>query len=650
VARFRGDAEQARERQIALLLLLQSASASAPLTQDEIIANLEIDEYPVSASGPRRVKAYQGEPDAIRQKFERDKAEIRAQGFEILTVKNSDDREAYFSERSSGYAPAISFEPAEERVVRMAVAFCGLGPSGVFSAFNDAPARTGGLAASSYYGPVLRAIHVHRPIRFTYQSGTKKEREVDPLSVNVFAGAPYLVARVRGTDQLKGFRFSRMTSMPVLLEGSFQVNDDLLADARAWRPRYQKVPTPIDVVIETNENYATLLSRQYPHALEAKKKDGRVEVGVSFESPNEALFFVLDAGDRVRLLSPSTLKSDLKSWLKAVNRIEPLDVSGAKFDSPGRQGILGQTLQLLQAVHLSTEGLRISELSRRFDLDPNLVRYIMDRLTVMQPALALTGNPMDFPAHVNKECNDWDDPDDDSLYFADFSDPEGIFATSLLRWDNIFEINIALREASRIYNDPALFSAIEKLEAAALAHVHVETVTNEPVLDDVRRAIENHQLMKIEYMGAGDATAHFSYVEPSDVQVLNGHAMMRAYSHDHRQWRTYRVDRIVAIVAVSPAEGGRVPDPDPYWLTSVSSEGSEVTIVVRPEGRWLFETIPGARWAVVGDRFAVRFRVSEDRFLDQLMVRAGSMAYVAEGTERQARAGQDLASAVLETL
>jgi len=33
-------------------------------------------------------------------------------------------------------------------------------------------------------------------------------------------------------------------------------------------------------------------------------------------------------------------------------------------------------------------------------------------------------------------------------------------------WRDVFELNIALREASRIYEDPAIFSAIEKIEGA----------------------------------------------------------------------------------------------------------------------------------------------------------------------------------------
>jgi len=70
-----------------------------------------------------------------------------------------------------------------------------------------------------------------------------------------------------------------MTSMPEVLGDSFEVDDVVLEVARAWRAEFQKEPTPIDVVVTTNANYADLLVRQFPGALAATKKEGRVEVG-----------------------------------------------------------------------------------------------------------------------------------------------------------------------------------------------------------------------------------------------------------------------------------------------------------------------------------------------------------------------------------
>ena len=73
-------------------------------------------------------------------------------------------------------------------------------------------------------------------------------------------------------------------------------------------------------MVATNADYADLLVRQYPQAVAAAKKNGAVEVGMTFESPRAALRFVLDGADRVRLQSPKSLKSELEDWLREVNR------------------------------------------------------------------------------------------------------------------------------------------------------------------------------------------------------------------------------------------------------------------------------------------------------------------------------------------
>src|ERR1017187_8096319 len=370
--------DQSRERLVALVLLLQSVFPDATLSQEEIVRNLEIDAYPQSAKGPQKVRAYQGSDTAVRQKFERDKARIRDLGFEIDTVTSADGMVGYRIDPASGYAPLIGFSPDEERVVQMALRFFGFGASGVFSLFNDGPASDGGLEFTNYYTPVLRALHLRRALSFDYQSSTNKNRLVEPLSVGLFNGATYLVARVQGTDEVKGYRFTRMTSMPLVLPEIFDVDESIATLAKAWRPEFSKSPRPVDLVVTTNEHYADLLVRQFPQALAAQKRGGVVELGVSFASPRGALRFILEAADRVRLQSPKSLKSELGDWLRQVNRGKVPSLDDVHFAGPSTNDVLGQTLQLLHAVYRSEEGLRISELANRFAMDPALVRRPMD--------------------------------------------------------------------------------------------------------------------------------------------------------------------------------------------------------------------------------------------------------------------------------
>ena len=641
----RNGVEESRERLIALTLLLQTATKQQPLTQQAIVRDLRIDEYPAQAKNPRKVLAYEGNDGAVRQKFERDKARIRDLGFQIETTALDEGSVGYWIELDSATAPLLAFDEAEERVVQLALRFCGFGASGAFSIFNDGPATDGGLEFTNFYNPVLRALKLRRVLSFDYQSSVKKTRVVEPLRVGVFRGVAYLIGRVQGTDEVRGYRFTRITSMPVVTADFFSLDEAIRESALAWRPEFSKSPTPVDVTVTTNENYAQLLVRQFPQAVAAAKKDGAREVGITFEGNRAALRFLLEAGDRVRLEGPKSLKKELAQWLRRVNRGTVPPLTDVTFTGPATNDVLGQTLQLLHAVYLAEDGLRISQLASRFNIHQDLVRHIMDRLVTFEPMNGEFG----FPAHVVKECEDWDDEShDDSIYRAEFFSSTGLIEPSPLMWRDIFELNIALREATRVYSDPALHSAIAKIEAAIDSHVQVETSELEPLLADVQSALERREQIKIAYASGLSEETRVRSIEPREAKVLNGHTYVRAYCATREAWRTFRVDRIIAILAKSPSSD-RPVDEVANWLTQVGEDGEEVVVVLESSLRWLFEPLPNAQWSLLRDgRHAVQFRITDERFLDHLMLCSGDGAVVA--TRRFATAGHELARRIASRL
>ena len=645
----RAGVEPSRERIVALVLLLQRAySDHRPLTQEEIVRDLKVDEYPSTSKTPKKVLAYVGNDTAVRQKFERDKARIRDLGFQIETVLRPDDLTGYQIDPSSGYAPPIHFTPAERRVVATALGFCGFGKSGAFSVFNDGPAGDGGLEFSAFLTPAIRAIKVRRLLGFEYQSSVRKDRIVEPLEILHESGTSYLVAREVGAGMIKGYRFSRMTSMPVVLDQRFVIDEATRELASSWRPQYQKRPTPIDVVVLTNRDYADLLVRQYEGATAADKKDGRVEVGITFDSPHGALRFILEGAERVRLVSPKSLIKDLKDWLARVNRGKTPAADDITFATAASGDVLGQTLQLLHAVYNSDDGLRVSELAKRFSMAPDLVRSIMGRLVTMEPMVETFDGAMGFPARVMKECDDWDHEDtDDSTYRAEFvsddDEPSGFM------WRDLFELNVALREASRLFDDPAIFTAIDKIEEVTSHFMRIEHPHNEQLLSTVYQAVTDREQLKITYHSGTSDTAEERCIEPSSVKVLNGHTYVRAFCLTRNDWRTFRVDRIGAILAKSVITEDRGADPVPNWLTAVGEEGDLVVVIVEGYDRYLFEPLPGAQWASLADgRYAVRFHVSDPSFLDHLMILAGPGAVVA--SEKYAHAGHALADRIVSQL
>jgi proteasome accessory factor C len=179
--------------------------------------------------------------------------------------------------------------------------------------------------------------------------------------------------------------------------------------------------------------------------------------------------------------------------------------------------------------------------------------------------------------------------------------------------------------------------------------VQIEMASNEALLSQVESAIESHSQIKIEYTSGVSDASHVRAIEPREMKVLNGHTYVRAYCTSRTAWRTFRVDRINAVLATSPAPETRPPDTVANWLTQVGDEGEEIVVVVEAANRWLFEPLPGAQWLVLADgRHAVKFRVSDEHFVDHLMLRAGPGAVVV--TPKFAKAGQGLARRIISQL
>jgi proteasome accessory factor C len=640
---------QSRERLVALLLLLERAFLERhPLTQEEILRQLKVDEYPVTSGRPKKILAYEGSDAAVRQKFERDKKMIRERGFDIETVLGVDGIARYQVDPASAYAPVIHFTDDELRVVRLALQFCGFGRSGAFSVFGDGPTGAGGLEYSAYVGPIMRALKLGRSISFEYESSVRKVRTVDPLQLVSADGMTYLVARVTGTEEVKGYRLSRMTSAPLVTSERFEKDEAGTELAHRWTPKYQKSPQPLAVKVETNANYAELLQRQYPHAIQKTKESGKVEVALDFGDTHAALRFVLGAAERVRLTSPASLEKVLRSWLKGVNRGTIPDLSNVTFATPSITNVLGQTLQLLHAVYQAEDGLRISELASRFEMEAEDVRTIMDRLATLEPLAEVYEGPWRFPARVMKYCDDWDnEASDDSLYQAEYIDEND--EPSSLMLPDLFELNVALREASRLDVEPAIFTAIDKLEAVAADFIRIEHSNDEELLATVNAAVAQQEEIRMVYLRGFEDSAEERTIAPREVKVLNGHSYVRAWCFSRQGWRTFRIDRIASIVAKSPRSIDFPLDDTPDWLVQMGDSGDEVVVVVDAASRYIFEPLPGARWAALGDgRHVVSFHVVTADFLDHLLLLAGPGAVVA--SPAFAGAGRELAKRILDAL
>ncbi len=637
--------DQKGDRLMALVLMLQNATPDNPLTQDEIIRELTIDD----PKGKKLISAYVGDRLATRQKFERDKKDIRSNGIQIETRVMADGNSGYWIEPDSMAAVGIVFEEAEEYVVRLALRLYGFGKHGAFSIFNDGPGTDGSLAISNYYNPLVRAIKIQHEISFEYRSKKLKNRVVQPLRIATFDGSSYLVARTKDEGILKSYKIDRITSMPEVLDEKFEVNDRLLKDADSWSPNFSPAELPILLTVQTKKTYAQLIAQQQPQASLKEKKSGVVELEIPFDTPHAAMQFLLQSGERVQLDGPKDIKEELAEWLHGVNKGATPKIDELVFSEPEQSDVLGQTLQLLHAVYAAPDGLSVGELASRFAMEPSNVRRIMDRLFTFE----IFDGSDTFPAHISKIDDEEDDDNPDALdviYTPDaYKTNDGYEMPKSLMWRDVFELNVALREASRVYSDPAIFSAIEKLENASGVYLGTEVSSVEAFTPQVTAAVNHKSQLKVLYTSGQSDEPRERSIEPRDIKRLNGHTYVRAYCTTSEGWRTFRVDRISEVVSTSSASTQRPADVEENWLTQIGSGGEEVVVVVEPTSRWLFEPLPGARWAVTKDgENAVMFRVSDEQFLDNLMLQAGPGARVA--TPKFKNAGHDLAKRILKNL
>ena len=375
--------------------------------------------------------------------------------------------------------------------------------------------------------------------------------------------------------------------------------------------------------------------------------DETVEFSVPFTALNDAIRFVIGAGLRIQVIGPEVVIEGAKRWLSEVNKGAVPKSAEITFPPATKGSNLALAFKLLHMVHQNPEGLRISELAQRAEIEEDQVREIMGRLA----CIFLPGNSAaTYPAYVIKECDEWENEETDDSLYVPTSDLGSFDDASQMMWRDLFEVNLALHEANRVYQDEVMASAIAKIEEACEDFVRFEMADQETQVAAIRDAIAKNQQVTISYFTNEADSATERIIVPTELKMLNGHSYVRAWCYLRDRWRTFRVDRIEWVKDAAPA-GLIELDPKPDWLTTFAELGEPVVVVMDAFLRFHFESIPNARWGRVKDgRHAVEFRLIGDNFLESLMVSAGKGAVVARGTPEQLTAGHELAKLIQANL
>lgn len=186
----------------------------------------------------------------------------------------------------------------------------------------------------------------------------------------------------------------------------------------------------------------------------------------------------------------------------------------------------------------------------------------------------------------------------------------------------------AVREIAAPESYAAIDSASTKLATMSWQDgppAVVSIVTgDESVRQSLVDALEAQQRVELTYEGGARGDTTRPVVDPAAIVVRDGYAYLEAWSTDRDGWRSYRLDRIVA-VAVTGTDGddhGRPPLRDD-WLSDASTE---VTLRVEESAWWITENYPTSM--ISGD--LVTLRVVDPAWLRQLVLRLGAEAEVVD--------------------
>lgn len=197
---------------------------------------------------------------------------------------------------------------------------------------------------------------------------------------------------------------------------------------------------------------------------------------------------------------------------------------------------------------------------------------------------------------------------------------------------------------------PALRSAVDKVRRSLGIPEDVADVLEDaspPTLDDLREALREQRRVRLGYQGRNDDHPVDRDVDPWALHVQDGVWYLQGHDHGADGGRTFRLDRIAAVVVLDEPQQVPAPEHLPPPGYAPGAGDLEVVIDLAPSARWLEAALVvdeveedeagGAR---------IRLRTEAPRWVARLVLMAGGGATVVAPDEV---AGQvrDLASAAL---
>ncbi len=224
-----------------------------------------------------------------------------------------------------------------------------------------------------------------------------------------------------------------------------------------------------------------------------------------------------------------------------------------------------------------------------------------------------------------------------------------------LKVDEAMSLVVALRTVAEMADAStasAVASALAKLEGAVgglAAPVGVRVASGRAVIRDALvRAVDAGVAVRLTYHGGSASTASTPLVDPHRLASVDGYGYLVAWSHERAAWRTYRLDRIVAVEPTSTpvSDHGAPPALASGWLDA-RPEAAEVTLDLTAEGAWITEYHPMVEVTPLGDGgVRARLLVADPAWLRRLLLRLGPAVTRVEPPDAARSAAQEASEAL----
>ena len=524
-----------------------------------------------------------GDADATRRMFERDKADLRRLGLDVQTIRVGD--EDGYRVKNSGGTARIRWTD-DEAVTLAILATASLDPDASVAIAKVAvepgvyPTEPSGridvrmdLASS-----LTRAVVERRRVAFSYRNtkGRVEERRVEPWALATRRGLTYLTGWDLGREAARVYRLDRVLSA---------VRD-------AGEATHER-PSQGELGIDLHPDARTTVELEIPpeRITDARMIGARIDeqdgvVRAIVEGIREEVAVGWTLRHRAVVVAPDTLAAEvaqrrgrLRQRHEGDPALAPLEL-GEDARRPRLAGLSDSRLARLLALPAWLEarpGVTVEETASAFACDRQDVLAELDLLDRVE----LPGIGNLFERDVDAEGH------------VDLRTVVATRTAALTHDDTLRLLTVVEAAAALLPHEAKMLDRIShKLRDALPPGARGIDVLElgRPAVESLRAAIEDGLSVVIEYRGRRDPAHRSRRVRPLQLQLIDGGVYLAAEDLDLGESRTFKVDRIASIERLDgQVTAGSLP-PLPDYVPN--EDEVDVELLLGPRGTWILGVLP----------------------------------------------------------